>query len=177
MITLILGCALGAYPVIDAAGLVPLTATLAVFGVFFVILAILLREHFIGVALLALAIEYLVAEATGSASTLSIGIYAVGLIVLCELVFWTRRLADCARVDTSVVTGWLRGVALIGIAAALLAVLALAATGCQIPGSVTAAIVGSTAAVALLALPWLQTGSRHAGGHAREQKDVLNRHL
>ena len=177
MITLILGCALAAYPVINAARLAPLAATLAVLGLLFVILAIFLKEQFIGIALLTLTVQYLVTEATGSVSTLSIGVYAVGLIVLCELVFWTRRLAACARVDTSVVTGWLYGVALLGVAAALLTVTAFAATGLRIPGCVTATDVVSAAAVAVLDMPWLLAKPKHADGRGQRRRSAPSRHL
>lgn len=141
----------------------PLVATLAALGVFFVCLALFLRVGFTGAALFILAAEYLLAETTGSVSTLSIGLHAVGLIVLCEIVFWVSDLAAHARMDTAVVAGFLRGIALIGIAGALLAVVTLTAAGLQIPGFLAGTIIGSAAAVLLLALPRLLAGSGRAG--------------
>ena len=93
-----------------------------------------------------------------------------------ELTFWTRLLAHCARVDTAVVAGWLRATASIGIGTALLAMLALVATGVRIPSSITATIIGSAATVALLALPWLLTGSRPDFGDVRGRQDSRGRH-
>ena len=71
-----------------------------------------------------------------------------------ELIFWVRHLAVCARVDIAVVVGWLRGMALIVATSALLALVALAATGIRMAGSFAATIIVAAAAVLLIAVPW-----------------------
>ena len=165
---MIVSCALGAYPTINAGELFPVAVTLAALGVVLVALALFRQTRFVGAALLSLVIEFLVTEATESVSTPIIIIYPVGLVVLCELVFWTRQLPSSARVDGAAFTGWLRGLASISIVSALLAVVVLVASGLQISGPFTGTIVGSVAAVVLLTLPWLLARAKHARERERE---------
>jgi len=105
--------------------------------------------------LFALAAEYVLVEVTDRVPAVSIAGYAVGLVVLAELLLWSGQLPSPARMEVAVLTRWLQGVALTAAAAAGLAIVVLAAAGFQIPGAFTGTIGGAAAAAVLLALPWL----------------------
>ena len=128
-------------------------APLAVLGVLFALTALVLRARFTGAAVFILAVEYTIVEVTDRVGSLSIVAYAVGLVVLCELLLWFGRLPTRGLADASAVVGQLRGIGLLGLAAALLALVALAAAGLRIPGALAGTIAGSAAAIILLALP------------------------
>lgn len=102
-----------------------------------------------------LASEYVVVEATGRAEPVSVVAYAVGLIVLAELLLAAAGFAADARADRALVVETAVTVGALAVAAALLALVTLAAATVRLPGSFEAALLGSAAAVALLALPWL----------------------
>jgi hypothetical protein len=70
-------------------------------------------------------------------------------------------------VSAVIVLALIGGVVLIGVVSALLVVVVLATTGLRVPGSFTGAIIGSAAAVLLLAIPWLLARARRPGGHWR----------
>jgi hypothetical protein len=158
----VLGCALAAYPVVRAGDVRPIAVALAIVGVLAAILALVARTSFVGAALCALAVEYLLTEATGSVSTVSIVAYAAGLVVLCELLFWGSGLRAGSRADGSVVAAWVGRVVLIGAGSALLAVAVFAVTRFRMEASFVAAIVGSVAVVVLFALPWLLARTKKA---------------
>ena len=85
-----LACVLAAYPiVVTTRALAFAVVPLAALGVLFALLALLFRVRFAAGALFALAVEYVLVEVTGHAGGLSIIGYAVGLVVLCELLFWS----------------------------------------------------------------------------------------
>jgi hypothetical protein len=146
---------LAAYPMLAAGALGPLVDPLGGVGLLFVLAAILRRRRFVGAALFTLALEYVLVEATGRAGPGSVLAYAVGLIVLSELLLLGGELPRAAIADRSLAVGALVLLAGVALAAALLALVALAATTVRLPGAFEAALLGTTGAVALLALPRL----------------------
>jgi hypothetical protein len=146
---------LAAYPMLVAGTLGQLVDLLGGVGLLFVFAAILRRRHFVGAALFTLAIEYVVVEATGRAGSGSVIAYAVGLVVLSELLLFAGELPRAARVDSAVAVEALLVLGGIALAGALLALVTLAAMTVRIPGDFEAALLGASAAVALLALPVL----------------------
>lgn len=150
-----------------AGSLLPAVVALAAVGLPCTLLAIFVRARFAGAALFTLAAAYVLVEVTGRAGRLSVVAYAAGLVALAEILLWSAQLPSSARVDTRAVTLWLRNLAAIAVAGAALGVVALAASGFQIPGATAGALVGGAAALALLALPWLLV--RRAG--RRRQKE------
>lgn len=73
--------------------------------------------------------------------------------MLCELLFWSAELPRSARVDPSVVGSRLLSLTLIALAALALAPVALLATRLQVGSALFAALLGSLAASAVLAIP------------------------
>jgi len=146
---------LATYPIVVAGVLAPLIAALAGIALLCTLLAIVSRRRFVGAALFALATEYVVVEATGRAAATSVVAYAVGLILLSELLLLAAELPRRGLVDASVVASGLLALGGIALAAALLALVTLAASAVRLPGGFEAALLGSVAAVALLGIPLL----------------------
>jgi len=151
----VLAAGLAAYPIFTAGRLAPLLGLLAAAGLLCVLLALLARGRFAGGALFTLAFEYTVAEATGRIPAGSVVGYAAGLIIVTELLLWSAQLARSTAADRAVAAGHLLTLALIAVAAAALSVVALAAASLRLPEALEATLLGTAAAVALLALPWL----------------------
>jgi hypothetical protein len=164
-----LACGLAAYPIVVAGSAIFAVVPLAALGLVCALLALFFRVRFAAAALFALATEYMVVEATGHASGLSIVVYAVGLVVFCELVFWVGQLSPSTRADWAVVVRRLLGLGLAGVGAAVLALIALAAGGLRLAGGFQGALIGAAAAAALLALPWLLV--RRRGVRGQRSKD------
>jgi hypothetical protein len=120
-----------------------------------VLTAVLARGRLAGPALFTLATEYAIVEATGHAPAASVIGYAAGLILVSELLLWAAQLPRTAAADRAVAAVHLTTLAAIALAAAVLALAVLAAGGLRLPGALAAALLGTAAAVALLALPWL----------------------
>jgi hypothetical protein len=152
---MVVAAALAGYALAYAGDLVAPAALLAGLGLLLALLTLTLRLRVTALAVLSLAGEYVLVEVTGRVATLTVVGYAVGLAVFAELALWTADLPASGRADMAVVTRGLRGVVLIAIGAAALALLVLIASGLQIPGAVPATIAGAAAAAVLLALPWL----------------------
>jgi len=134
-----------------------------------VLTALLGRGQLAGPALFTLATEYTIVEVTGHAPAASVIAYAAGLIVVSELLLWAAQLPRSATADRAVATGRLTLLtASRAAAAALLALAVLAATDLRLPGALAAALLGTAAAVALLALPWLLL--RRPGSPAARQQ-------
>lgn len=133
----------------------PLIESLGGLGLLFAFAAPLLRRRFVAAALFVLASEYVVVEATGRADPVTVVAYAVGLIVLAELLLAAADFAADARADRTVVSETAVTVGAVALAAALLALITLAAATVRLPAVFEAALLGSAAAIALLALPWL----------------------
>lgn len=129
-------------------------AVLAVLAMLCVIVAVVLRGRLTGAALFLLAAEYVVVEATSRVGSLSIIVYAVGLIVLCESLLWSAQLPRRAVADQAIVTQRVLSLSLIASAAALLALLTLAAARMSLGGAYRGALIGVAAAVMVLALAW-----------------------
>lgn len=114
-----------------------------------------LRGPLAGAALFALAAEYAVAEATGHVPAGSVAGYAVALITMSELLLWAGQLPRSASADHAVTGQQIVTLAALVPVTAVLAAAVLATTGLRLPAAWTAALVGTAAASALLALPWL----------------------
>jgi hypothetical protein len=151
----VLAGALAAYPIVRAGSLLPVVAALAAVGLLFTLLALFLRVRFTGVALFGLAAAYVLVEATDRAGAFSIVAYAAGLVVLAEVLLWLGQLPVSAVVDAAALVAWARNLGLVALAGAVLGLVALAASGFQIPGALAGTLVGCAAAVLLLTLPWL----------------------
>jgi hypothetical protein len=133
----------------------PLIEALGGLGLLFAFAAVLLRRRFVAAALFTVASEYVVVEATGRAEPVSVVAYAVGLIVLAELLLTAAEYAAHARADRTLVIEKAVAIGRAAVAAALLALVTLTAATVRLPAGFEAALLGSAAAVALLALPWL----------------------
>lgn len=159
---MLLAAGLGLYPSLAAGRLASLTGLLGAVGVACAITAVLARGLYAAGALFSLAAEYVLAEVTGHVPPGSVIAYAVGLILVCELLLWAAWLPRRARADRAVAVRYLAWLAAMAAAAALLALAVLAAASLRLPSALVAAVLGIAAAVALLALPWLL--GRGAGG-------------
>ncbi|MGZ4386400.1 MAG: hypothetical protein ACXVZO_05685 [Gaiellaceae bacterium] len=155
MLGVLLAAGLASYPLLDAGRLAPLIALLGGLGTLLALLAAVLRGRLLGAALFALGAEFVTAEATGHIPAVSVVAYAAGLIVLSELVLRSAELPLRGEVDAALAAEGLLLLAGLALAAALLALLALAAGGATVPGGAEAALIGCSAAIALLALPRL----------------------
>lgn len=144
---------LAAYPALSAGYLAPLAYSLTGAALCFLPVPLLWRGRGIWLPLFLLAAAYMVAESFGHARVASVPLYAAGLIVLCELLFWSAELPLSARVDPAVVLSRLLSLALIALAALVLAPIALLATRLQVSSALFAALLGSLAAATLLAIP------------------------
>jgi len=141
---------------------------LGAIGLLCVLTALLGRGRLAGPALFTLATEYTIVEATRHSPAASVIGYAAGLIVVSELLLWSAQLPRSAVTDRAVAAGRLALLTAIALAAALLALAVLAAAGLRLPGALEAALLGTVAAAALLALPWLllrKPGSPRARKH------------
>lgn len=107
-----------------------------------------------------LAAEYVVVDVSGDVSAATVIAYAAGLILLAELLQWPSVVAASALADPTVVTAKAVMLAALTAAAALLALVVLASTSLELPRAFEAALLGSAAAVTLLALPGFQAGGR-----------------
>jgi hypothetical protein len=150
-----LAAALAVYPVLHADLLVPLVAVLGAAGTLLVVTAAVTRGAGLAAAVVLLGAAYVAVEATGRVPATSVVAYAVGLVAIAELVLGSGELPRAALVERAAVVE--RGLTLsaIGLASALLALVALAADGVSVGAGFETALVGMLAAVALLALPWL----------------------
>jgi MFS family permease len=155
VIALLLAGGLATYPALRAGTLAWAVLPLAVLAVVCVAVAVVLRGRLTGVALFLLAAEYVVVEAADRAGPLSVVAYAVGLIMLCELLLWSGQLPRKAAADRAIVTQRVLTLGLIALAAALLALVTLAAAGLRLGGSIQGALVGVAAAIVALLLPLL----------------------
>jgi hypothetical protein len=119
------------------------------------LLPLLWRGHGTWLTLLLLGAEYVLVESRGDATTVSIPVYAAGLIGLCELLFWLAELPAAIAIDTVAIGRRLLSLALIGVAAASLALVTLLATYLQLSSASGAIALGGLAAAALLVIPLL----------------------
>jgi hypothetical protein len=134
------------------------TAPLAVVGlllVLLVLLAVAWRGRLIGPALFVLAGEYLVVEVADRVPTVSVVAYAVGLAVLCEILHFHGRLPASGTVDLRVIAECLLHLGVVGLGAAVIAVLVLVVGGLRTFAALEAGLVGMTAAVLLCVIPWV----------------------
>lgn len=119
------------------------------------IVAVIFHGRLAGVALFALAAEYVVVEATSGVEPVSIVIYAAGLLVMCELLLWCGQLPRRGLADRAIVVRRIVTLGLMVVAAVLLAIVALAAAGVGPIATVWGVLIGVAAAVVALLLPWL----------------------
>jgi hypothetical protein len=131
------------------------TAPLAVVGLLLVLLAVAWRVRLTGPALFVLAGEYLVVEVADQVPTVSVVAYAVGLVVLCEILHFHGRLPASGTVDLRVIAERLLHLGVVGVGAAVIAVLVLVVGGLRTLAALEAGLVGMTAAVLLCVIPWV----------------------
>jgi surface polysaccharide O-acyltransferase-like enzyme len=132
-------------------------------------LALVLRVNLVALPLFLLAAGYLVAELSGHCAAVSVIAYAAGLIVVCELIYWSQAIPGALEVDRKI--SEYRLLALISIAAfsALLSLIALSASFLQIPAAIAAVVLGAAASVALLGLALVAARSSHAVAKGRRR--------
>ncbi|MBN1630995.1 MAG: hypothetical protein JW990_14630, partial [Thermoleophilia bacterium] len=146
---------LAAYPIARAGSLTRATVPLAVIALLLVLISIAWRGRLTGIALFVLAGEYLVVQVTDRVGTFSVVGYAVGLVALCEFLFFGAGLPTSGTIDWGVIVERLLRLTLTGAGAAVVAILVLAAGGWRTLGAVEAAVIGMVAAVLLCGLPWV----------------------
>jgi len=129
-------------------------------GLAFALLGALAHTRFAGAALFALAAEYVATETAGHTGAWTVAAYGAGLVVVTELLLWSGGLPRNGLADRRVVVDRLLSLAGIAAAAVALAGLVLAAGSLRLAAAPAAATLGTLAAVALLALPWLLLGTR-----------------
>jgi len=145
--------ALAVYPMLNAGRLGILVETLGAAALLLLLLPMLWRGHGIWLPLFLLGAEYVAAESFGHVSAVSVAACAAGLIGLCELLFWLVELPGVEEVDTRVIVRRLLLLALTGVAAAALALVALLANSVTLSSALAGLLLGALAAAALLTIP------------------------
>ncbi|NLE12010.1 MAG: hypothetical protein GX630_10965 [Actinobacteria bacterium] len=146
---------MAAYPIVRSSpSLLRATIPLAAVAFAFVVVAVVWRSQVVGPALFVLTAGYLVVEITGHAGALSVIAYAVGLVMLCELLMTYRALPMSGVVEYRVVAERVLSLVALGVGAAAVAVLVLFAGGWWSAGALEAGLIGMAAVVCLFALPW-----------------------
>jgi len=150
-----LATALAVYPMLDAGKLGQLREALGAAALLSLLLPLLWRGRATWLALFLLGAEYVVAESSGHLGAVSVVAYAAGLIGLCELLFWLAELPAKASIEATVIGRRLLLLALTGVTAASLALVALLATSVRLSSAIAGLVLGALAAAALLAIPLL----------------------
>jgi hypothetical protein len=136
-----------------AGELAPAVDLLGAVALLLVTTTLAFRAPLAGAALFVLGAEYVLVEATGRAPAASVIAYGVGLLLCAELLLWAGELPSAAVADRALVAERLASLAVLVSGAAVLGLVALAGSGVRLPGAFAAALVGTTAAIVLLALP------------------------
>jgi len=149
--------ALAAYPMLDPdpGKLERLIGALGVAALLSLLLPLLWRGRGVWLPLLLLGAQYITAEASAHVGAASVTAYALGLIGLCELLFWFAELPPTASIDRKAIGGRLLSLALIEVAAASLALVALLATSVRLGSALAGLLLGALAATTLLTIPLL----------------------
>jgi hypothetical protein len=163
----VVAAALAAYAIVEAGQLAPLVDVLAGLGLFCTVAALTLRGRLTAGALFALAAAYAVVDASGDVASSSVIGYAVGLILLAELLAWPQEIPAAALADPAAMATRVVLLGALTATSALLALVVLTAASMQLPGAFEAALLGGAAAVLLLTLPWLLMHSDTHGSEAR----------
>lgn len=118
-------------------------------------------ERLLGLALLGFATEFVTRSiAFGAESPVATIGYAVGLLVLCELVAASLVIGTAARIDAAVVMRRIRVLGLAALLAAAAASLALLGGGVRLGGdALDSALIGVGATNAVLALAYVLSRS------------------
>jgi hypothetical protein len=128
---------------------------LAAVGLLLVLLAVGWPLRLTGPVLFVLAGEYLVVEVAGRVPTVSVVAYAVGLLVLCEILNFHGRLPASGSVELRVIAERVLHLGVVGLGAAVIAVLVLVVGGLRTFDALAAGFVGIAAAVLLCVIPWV----------------------
>lgn len=156
VVTIVDAAALAIYPMLGGEGKPGLVIdALGAAALLLLLVPLLWRSHGVWAAPFLLGAEYVLADSGGQVAAVSVVPYAAGLIALCELVFWLAELPPETAVDRVAITSRLYSLALIGVAAALLAMLTLLATSVRLSSALEALVLGALAAAAILAIPLL----------------------
>ena len=140
-----LAAALGAYPALDGAS--DLVAVLGVAGTAAAVLALRLGSLLLPLPLLILGAELELHDAPRTA----LPAYAAGLLLLGELISWSRSMRTIGAVDPKLVTDRIAFLSVAAIGAAALAGVVDAAAGVPLTGGLGDAVLGTCAAVLLVA--------------------------
>jgi len=146
---------------------VRVAAPLAVVGLLLTLLAVAWPLRLTGPVLFVLAGEYLVVEVAGRVPTVSVVAYAVGLAALCEVLHFHGQLPASGIVYLRVIAERLLYLGVVGLGAAVIAVLVLVVGGLRTFDALAAGFVGMAAAVLLCVIPWVlvrRVGSRSQKG-------------
>jgi hypothetical protein len=160
-ITIAVATALAVFPMLGAGKLRPLIDDLGAAALLLLLLPLVWRGRGTWLPLFLLGAEYVTAESSGHVAAVSVVAYAAGLIGLCELLFWLAELPAAAAVDTTAIGRRLLLLALTGVSAALLALVALLATSVRLSSAFEALVLGALAAATLLTIPLLLLGKRN----------------
>jgi hypothetical protein len=154
-----LAAVLAAYPFVVAGDLRRPAGVLGGAALAFALLATRGHAGLAGASLFALGAEYAAVETAGHTGRWSVAAYGAGLVVVAELLLWSAGLPRDGLADRRVVADRLLSLAAIAAAALALAGLVLGAGSLRLAAAPAAATLGTLAAVALLALPWLLLGT------------------
>jgi hypothetical protein len=154
-LTLALAIALAVYPALHAGDLSLYILSLGAAALCLLPIPLLRFGRGAWPPLFLLALEYALAESFADAPVSRLPVYAAGLIVLAELLFWAAELPFSARIDRGVVGARLLSLVLVASLAAALASLTLLAGELEVSSALLAAVLGVLAASTLLATPWL----------------------
>ena len=154
-VALAVATALAVYPMLGADRFGLAIDALGAAALLSLLLPLLWRGRGVWPALFLLGAEYVTAESSGQLGAVSVVAWAAGLIALCELLFWFAELPAKASVDASAIAGRLILLALSGVAAAVLALVALLAGSVRLDSALAGLVLGALAATTLLALPLL----------------------
>lgn len=158
-----LAAALAAYPALVAGVLTPLAGSIAALALLSLLLPLLWSGRGAWLPVLLLATEYVLVETSGRAGGGSVIGFAAGLVVVCELLFWSAELPRRGRVDSAVVSMRLLWLTVVLVATGLLALLALLATAVRLDSALDATLLGTFAATLLLAIPYALLHRRDRG--------------
>lgn len=123
--------------------------------------ALLGPERLLALALIGFATEFVTRSiASGSEGPAATIGYAVGLLVVCELVAASLAIGTAARVDVAVVARRGQALALAALLAAASASLALVGGGIRLGDALDSALIGIVATNAVLALAYVLSRSR-----------------
>jgi hypothetical protein len=154
---------LAVYPLLEAGRVTALVDVLAGVGTLCVLFSLTGLAWFVPAGLLALGTELVVADLFGRVEPAAVLLYAPGLLVLAELVYWSRSLTGPAIVQPAVVATRSAQLVACAVGAALAAFLALLGGSVHLSVALATGVVGVGASVALIGLVSALAGRLRSG--------------